>query len=72
MFMIWVLSSVIIIGQSDTRNIEYVIRWLKKISLERLLFEYGTYFRVSIFIPVLSSETYWKELVCQFYRYYLS
>ena len=26
----WVLSSVIIITQSDTRNIEYVIGWVKK------------------------------------------
>ena len=37
--MVWVLSSVIIIAQSDNRNIEYVIVWLKKISLEQLPFE---------------------------------
>ena len=34
-----VLSSVIIIAESDTRNIEYVIGWLKKISLEQLFFD---------------------------------
>ena len=56
----WVLSSVIIIAQSDTKNIEYIICWVNKISLEQLLFEYGTFF------PVLSSETYCKELVCLF------
>ena len=37
--MVWVLSPVIIIPQSDTVNIEYVIGWLKKIGLEQLLFE---------------------------------
>ena len=31
--------SVIVIGQSDAINIEYVIGRLKKISLEQLLFE---------------------------------
>ena len=35
----WVLSSVIIIAQSDTRNTEYLIDWLNKISLNQLLFE---------------------------------
>ena len=34
-----VLSSVFIIAQSDTRNIEYLITWLQKISLKQLLFE---------------------------------
>ena len=29
-----VLSSVFIIAQSDTRNIEYLISWLQEISLE--------------------------------------
>ena len=33
------LSSVIIAAKSDKRNIEYVIGWLKEISLEKLLFE---------------------------------
>ena len=36
--MVRVLSSVIVIAQSDTINVEYVIVWLKKISLEQLLF----------------------------------
>ena len=36
--MVWVLSPVIIIAQSDGVNIEYVIGWLKKISFEQLLF----------------------------------
>ena len=70
--MMWVLSSVIIIAQGHTRNTEYVIGWLKKINLEQLLFEYGTFFGVSIFFPVLSSETYWKKLVSQFYGCCLS
>ena len=67
----WVPSSVIIIAQSDTRNIEYVIGWLKKILLEQLLFEEGTFFRASIFFPVLSSDTCWKELVCLFCKWLL-
>ena len=29
-----VLSSVIIIAQRDTKNIEYLISWLQKVSLE--------------------------------------
>ena len=33
------LSSVFITAQSDTRNREYLINWLLKISLEQLLFE---------------------------------
>ena len=31
--------SVIIIAQSDVRNIEHVIGWLKKVSLDQLPFE---------------------------------
>ena len=53
-----VLSSVIIIGQSDTRSIEYVIGLLKKITLEELLFEWGTFFRVYLF-----SGTFFKDLL---------
>ena len=37
--MMWVFSSVIIIAQSYAINIEYVIGWLKKKSLEQLPFE---------------------------------
>ena len=33
-------SSVIIMGQSDMRDIE---RWLQKVSLEQLILEYGTF-----------------------------
>ena len=37
-----VLSSVLFITQSDTRNIEYLISWLQKLCLEYLLFGWGT------------------------------
>ena len=38
-----VLSSVIIIAESDKRNIEYLINWFEKISVGQLFFQYGTY-----------------------------
>ena len=56
--MVSVLSSVIIISQSDTRNIEYVIGWLKKILLEKLLLELDIFFRVYLF-----SGTFFKNLL---------
>ena len=34
-----VLSAVFIVAQIDTRNMEYLICWLQKISLEQLLFD---------------------------------
>ena len=35
--MVWALSFIIIIAQSDNIKIEYVNGWLKKISMEQLL-----------------------------------
>ena len=35
-------SSVIIMGQSDMRDIE---QWLQKVSLEQLILEYGTFLK---------------------------
>ena len=52
-----VLSSLFIIGQSDTRNREYLISWLQK-----LLFEEGT------FSEFLRTSTFWKELACLFHK----
>ena len=54
------LSSAIIIAQSDTRNTEYLISWLQKLSLEQLLLRQGTFFRASSF------------KVCLFYKSLLS
>ena len=55
--MFWgVLSSVFIIAQSDTRNIEYLISWLQKLSLEGLLFEGGTFFELLVFKDIYFLE----------------
>ena len=51
-----VLSFVFIIAQSDTRNIEYLISWLQKISLEQLLFEEGTFSE-----PLVFKDIYFLE-----------
>ena len=52
-----VLSSVFIIGQKITRNREYLISWLLK-----LPFELGT------FSEFLKAFTFWKDLICLFYK----
>lgn len=44
-----VLFSVIIIAQSGAGNIEYLISWLQKISLEKPYFEYGTFSKPLVF-----------------------
>ena len=54
-----VLSSTFIIVQSDTRNIEYLICWLQKISLDYLLFEY-------LYQPLVFA--FCKEIVCLIFK----
>ena len=51
-----VLPSVSINTQSDTRNIEYLISWLQKISLEQLIFGSGTFSK-----PLVFTEIYFLE-----------
>ena len=48
------LSSVFITAQSDTRNREYLISWLLKISLEQLIFELGTFSEALVFTEIYS------------------
>ena len=64
--MVWVLPSIIIIAQSDTITIEYIIVWLKKISLEQLLFELGNIPKPLSFWRYFFPRLFWKELVCMF------
>ena len=54
--MFWVLSSIIIIAQSDTIKIEYVIGWSKKISL-------SNYFLSEVIFPSLYpfSGTFFRD-----------
>ena len=39
LFIYLFIQQLFIIAQSDTRNIEYLICWLQKISLEKVVFE---------------------------------
>ena len=64
-------SSVFIIAQSDTRNIDYLINWLQEMSrksLEQLLFFDEGPFSEHLVFKVF---TFWKELVCFINCYYL-
>ena len=47
-----VLPSVSVNTQSDTRNIEYLISWLQKISLEQLIFDSGTFSKPLVFTEI--------------------
>ena len=63
-FFVWALSFVFIFAQSDSRTIIYLFNRLQKISLEQPLSEKGT-FSEPLF---LRQFTFWKELVCLFYK----
>ena len=60
-----VIFSVFIIAQIVTRNILYFISWLQKVSLKKLLFEFGTCSDPLVFIRTF---TFWKKIVCLFYK----
>ena len=59
-----VLSS-FIITQRNTRNREYSVIWLLKISLEQLLFELATSFER---LDCQGTFTFWKELYFLFHK----
>ena len=51
-----VLSFIFITAQKDTRNREYLISWLLKISLKQLLFQYGTFSEPLVFKDIYILE----------------
>ena len=68
--MVWVLSSIIIIAQSETWKIEYGIAWLKKISLEQLLFEWGNFSKPLSFLSYSFQRLFGKNYFVFFVNCY--